>query len=217
MLRRRIAAATIALTGCNGQAPAPNAPAPSQPSAATPTTTPTATPEPVPPAAPTSTEDARCEEPCLFLATTPRAHASAEFTATCGADPWFAGELDCGQLDYERNCIYAAHGYAFKDPRWADTFRPRAWYRPKDSFTEADLPDAAVDNAAALKKLGATCHKALAAEKRLADTWTTNVLAGTPDVPLVGFDCSFEQCARISRSEMTRAFAGSQTWSLVNL
>ena len=36
----------------------------------------------------------------------------------CGK-PLVPNNKDCGLLDYERNCIYAAHGMRFRNAKWA--------------------------------------------------------------------------------------------------
>ncbi|HEV7559467.1 MAG TPA: YARHG domain-containing protein, partial [Kofleriaceae bacterium] len=62
---------------------------------------------------------ARCGEPCLFLVDTPLAKMTETFTAECaGMKTPDLGYTDCKQLDYVRNCIYAAHGVVFKKKRW---------------------------------------------------------------------------------------------------
>src|SRR3954467_6252331 len=53
--------------------------------------------------------DVACEDPCLMLRDTALDKLPDVYAARCGK-PLLPNNKDCGLLDYERNCIYAAHG-----------------------------------------------------------------------------------------------------------
>jgi hypothetical protein len=222
-----IVAALVLSGGCQGNGPAPapstpplttaSAPRPLAPSATLTSAPPisrTTTPVPDPSVGATGPRDARCDDPCVFLATTPRAAVVAEVATACGGEGWLASELDCDQLDYERHCIPAAIGIEIKEAPWAELFRTRTWYQPKDTRSEQDLGSVALHNIAELDKMGKDCRRALEAEKRVTLAWIDKLLAGKPIVPAVIFDCGGEECQRISHAEMQKTLLDAPTWTL---
>jgi hypothetical protein len=74
---------------------------------------------------------ARCGEPCLFLVDTPLDKLVDTFKAECaGMETKALGFDDRKQLDYARNCIYAAHGLVYKKKKWKQVFEAKPWYEP---------------------------------------------------------------------------------------
>lgn len=157
-------------------APAPTAPAPAKPADAAPATKATAPDEPL------------CATPCLILDTTPLADAAGSYQTMCGK-PWpQVPASDCDEYDYQRNCIYAAHGHVFKNKQWKQTFEGQPWYQARPEFKDKDLPANAAANVAELKKRAAACKKeqaVSAADKKRVDAWIDKVVAGKPEFPAV--------------------------------
>lgn len=77
---------------------------------------------------------ARCDEPCLFLAEVPYDKLVDAYKAECGKDTKQPGLDECEQLDYMRNCIFAAHGFAFEKKKWKKAFAKRSWYAVDPAF-----------------------------------------------------------------------------------
>jgi hypothetical protein len=72
---------------------------------------------------------ARCGEPCLFLTDTPLDKLQDVYRAECaGMETKDLGFSDCKQMDYVRNCVYAAHGLVYKKKRWKTRFEAKPWY-----------------------------------------------------------------------------------------
>src|SRR5512140_228704 len=106
---------------------------------------------------------ARCGEPCLFLVDTPLDNLQATFTAECGGMKTpDLGYHDCKQLDYVRNCIYAAHGVVFATKKWKG-FGKKPWY---DAHPEVSaktvLSPLEIANVHELNQRGQACKKGLA-------------------------------------------------------
>lgn len=183
----RLALLVALACSCKGNADHP--PAPSEP------------PKPAPVADAAAAKDARCATPCLFLDKTPLADIASAFEQACGA-PWpAAADADCGQLDYQRNCIYAASGYTFKRKKWSTAFGKLAWYVPRAEFKEADLSAVARANVAALKQRASECRRAL--PSKLVDAWLGGLAKGAPQIPALAIDLSSDQPEKISAKEMT--------------
>ena len=106
-------------------------------------------------------EAARCDEPCLFLVDTPLDQVGERYTHACAGkattDPGFT---DCKQLDYMRNCIYAAHGLVFKKTKWK-VFRGKPWYEPHAEFRAKQISALERANVHELYERGKRCKKGL--------------------------------------------------------
>jgi len=105
---------------------------------------------------------ARCGEPCLFLVDTPLAKMTETFTAECaGMKTPDLGYSDCKQLDYVRNCIYAAHGVVFKKKKWK-VFATKPWYEPHPEVdAKTILGGAELANVHELNSRGKACKKGM--------------------------------------------------------
>jgi len=138
---------------------------------------------------------ARCGEPCLFLVDTPLAKMTETFTSECaGMKTPDLGYSDCKQLDYVRNCIYAAHGVVFKKKRWK-VFATKPWYEP---HPEADpktiLGAAELANVHELNSRGKACKKGMTisgADYDRVKAWFADV-AKAPMPKLIFKDTSFD-------------------------
>jgi hypothetical protein len=105
---------------------------------------------------------ARCGEPCLFLLDTPVATLADTYKVKCGGMATKnLGFDDCKQLDYARNCIYAAHGLVYKKKRWKKLFEAKPWYEPQPGVaTDAiALGDVEKANVHELYMRGKACKK----------------------------------------------------------
>jgi hypothetical protein len=104
--------------------------------------------DPGKPATNAKLEAARCDEPCLFLTDTPIAQLADTFQAKCaGKDAKAAAFESCTQVDYARNCVYAAHGVVPKKGRYKKAFEAKAWYEPHPEVTAKTLALGAIEHA----------------------------------------------------------------------
>jgi len=134
---------------------------------------------------------ARCGEPCLFLVDTPLARLTDTFKAACGgmktADLGFE---DCKQLDYNRTCIYAAHGLVWKKGRWKGAFANKPWYDPNPAIdAKTVLSSLERANVHELYERSKACHKNLkisGADYDRIKAWF-GVLPKQPPMPPVVF------------------------------
>jgi hypothetical protein len=96
------------------------------------------------------------------LLDTPVATLADVFKAKCGGmETKNLGFDDCKQLDYARNCVYAAHGLVYKKKRWKKVFEAKPWYEPQpgvatDAIVLADVEKANVHE---LYMRGKACKK----------------------------------------------------------
>lgn len=141
--------------------------------------------------------DERCADPCRLLAGAALADIDAVHDQLCGKRWERPPATDCDALDYQRNCIYAHHGYTFKKAKWKDTFGKTSWYRARADFKETDLSRVATNNIRDLKGAAATCRgeevapipatfsasKVSKADLALVVGWFTQKAAGDPPLP----------------------------------
>ena len=141
--------------------------------------------------------DERCANPCRFLVDTALADVGAAHQQTCGKAWETPAATDCDALDYQRNCIYAHHGYTFKKAKWKDAFGKEAWYKARADFKETDLSRVATNNVRDLKNQAATCRgeepspipatfsasKVSKADLAIIVGWFTQKAAGDPPLP----------------------------------
>jgi YARHG domain len=135
--------------------------------------------------------DERCAAPCRFLADTPLADVATKLKSTCNAEWPQPGAKDCAQLDFQRNCIYATAGYAFKKQRYQAVFANEPWYKARADFKETDLTAVATANIAELKKRAGECRKGDVIEDRdrkVVDAWLAKIQTGKPEVPDILID-----------------------------
>jgi hypothetical protein len=91
---------------------------------------------------------ARCDDPCLFLLDTPLAQLGDAVKAACPAKSAVdVGYKDCAQIDYLRNCIYAAHGVAYKKNKWKKLFAAKPWYEPRAGADPKKLAMSEIEHA----------------------------------------------------------------------
>nr|HEX4317297.1 YARHG domain-containing protein [Kofleriaceae bacterium] len=107
--------------------------------------------------------EARCDEPCLFLVDTPIGDLDKAFTTACpGKRAPDLGFEDCKGLDYVRNCIYAAHGVAYKQKKWKAIFANKAWYTPDPAIAvKTALGAVELANVHELRERGKACKKGI--------------------------------------------------------
>jgi hypothetical protein len=93
-------------------------------------------------------EAAKCGEPCLFLLDTPIAQLADTYKTRCGGmETKNLGFDDCKQLDYVRNCVYAAHGVVYKKKKWKQVFDAKPWYEPHAEVTAKTIAMSEVEHA----------------------------------------------------------------------
>jgi hypothetical protein len=131
---------------------------------------------------------ARCGEPCLFLVDTPIDQLIATYKAECGGmDTKDLGYADCKQLDYVRNCIYAAHGLVFKQKRWR-VWKSKPWYEARADFQAKSISPVELANVRELNARGKACKKGVRVSPEdlaLVRQWSTDALAGKVAAPPV--------------------------------
>ncbi len=195
----RVAVAILLVASCKGN-PGPAA------AIGTPATTPSS-------ASAGSAADARCATPCLFLDKIALADIGPAFENACGT-PWpAASDADCDQLDYQRNCIYAANGYPFKDKHGSATFGKLAWYTPRAEFKESELTATASANIRELERRAAACRQTsqlAPTDVRLVQQWLARLAAGTPDVPALALDVSTNPPRTLSVADMRKRLIESK-------
>ncbi len=128
-----------------------------------------------------------CDEPCLFLRDTPLDHLAETFAQRCGK-PLVPNNKDCSLLDYERNCIYAAHGMRFRKAKWA-AYATRPWYHLRPEFRNKELSQLERDNVHELRLRAHTCrandvHVSTADYARIQG-WFVGYGKGLPALPTV--------------------------------
>ncbi len=147
--------------------------------------------------------------PCRFLATTALTDAPAAFKHACSTDWPAPAAKDCDQLDLERNCIYAVHGYAFKHKKYRDIFTATGWYKPRKSFKQSDLSAAATANVAALKTQAGECRR-LGDPGELkdprVDQWLGGLAKSKPEIPKIALDVSGSDApVALTAKQMTKS------------
>ena len=70
------------------------------------------------------------------------------------------GYEDCQQLDYMRNCIYAAHGLVYKKKKWK-LFAAKPWYEAHADFDAKSISELERTNVHELNTRGKACKKGL--------------------------------------------------------
>jgi hypothetical protein len=98
------------------------------------------------------------------LLDTPIATLTETYKAKCaGIETKNLGFDDCKQIDYARNCVYAAHGLVYKKPRWKKLFETKPWYEPNAGITAKQivLGDIEHANIHELYMRGKACKKNL--------------------------------------------------------
>lgn len=160
--------------------------------------------------------DFACEDPCLMLRDTALDKLPDAYAARCGK-PLLPNNKDCGVLDYERNCIYAAHGMRFRKKKWA-VYATKPWYKLRPEFRSKELTQLERDNVHELRLRAHTCrandvHVSTADFARIQQ-WFAGYAKGTPLLPVVTL--SGED--RVSAKELGTTLAGlglrleKETW-----
>jgi hypothetical protein len=150
-----------------------------------------------PPALAPKIKAARCGEPCLFLVDTPLDRLADTFTTACGGMTTpDLGYHDCKQLDYVRNCVYAAHGVVFQQKKWKG-FAQKPWYEahPEVSAKTA-LSPLELANVHELNQRGKACKKGLAisgADYERVKAWFAALPTRSPMPGLVFRDDSWDE------------------------
>jgi len=157
----RLAVVVMLAAGCGGNRsePAGAGSAVATANSAAPPTSSAAAPSPLSP----KVAAARCGEPCLFLVDTPIAQLTDAYRTACGGmTTQDLGFDNCKQLDYARNCIYAAHGFVYKKGRWKTTFTGKPWYDGNPAIdAKTVLSTLELANVHELHERGKACRKNL--------------------------------------------------------
>jgi len=69
-----------------------------------------------------------------MLVDTPLDKLVATYKTECNKDTKDPGTASCDELDYMRNCIFAAHGLAFEKKKWKTAFAGKGWYTVVPDF-----------------------------------------------------------------------------------
>jgi len=94
----------------------------------------------------------------LFLTDTPLDKLVETYKAECaGMETKAPSYEDCGQLDYLRNCIFAAHGFAFEKKKWKKAFADKPWYQIKPEFKASMVSPLERATVTALNDQGKAC------------------------------------------------------------
>ena len=139
-------------------------------------------------AAPTPLEIAQaCDEPCLFLRDVSLDHLGEVYAQKCGK-PLVPNNKDCGLLDYERNCIYAAHGMRFRTEKWS-AYAKKPWYHLRPGFRSRELTQLERSNVHELHLRAVACrahdvHVSTADYARI-QAWFVAYGKGAPPIPSV--------------------------------
>ena len=114
-------------------------------------------------AAPPKLAAARCDDPCLFLIDTPIDKVEAAFAASCPNKKTKDLPFECKQIDYVRNCIYAAHGVVYKKQKWKKLFAAKTWYEPHPEVhaKTIEMPEVEHANVHELYMRGKACKKGM--------------------------------------------------------
>jgi hypothetical protein len=129
---------------------------------------------------------ARCEEPCLFLLDTPVDKVADAFHAACGKQLTPA-LTDCAQLDIVRKCVFAAHGFVFKDKRWK-VYEKRSWYVANPSFRPTQITELEHRNVVELDTRAKNCKNGIqisAGDAKLVEAWAAGIRKEKPKLPKV--------------------------------
>jgi YARHG domain len=146
---------------------------------------------------------ARCGEPCLFLMDTPVDKLLDTFTTECDGmkPPELGYPTDCKQLDYMRNCIYAAHGVVFKKKQWK-AFEHKPWYDPHPEISVKTVLSALeLANVHELNQRGKACKKGLAisgADYERVKAWFAALPKRSPMPRLVFRDDSWDESEHLA-------------------
>lgn len=140
---------------------------------------------------------ARCGEPCLFLVDTPLDKLAESFTTACGGMTTpDLGYHDCKQLDYVRNCVYAAHGVVFQQKKWKG-FAQKPWYEAHPEVAaKTALSPLELANVHELNQRGQACKKGLAisgADYERVKAWFAALPTRSPMPGLVFRDDSWDE------------------------
>lgn len=131
----------------------------------------------------------RCEEPCLFLVETPFDKLIETYKAACGKDTKDLGYEDCEQIDYARNCIYAAHGLVFKAKKW-QLFATKPWYVAHAEFKASTISALERANVHELNTRGKACKNGLRISPHdlaLVKAWFGKLARHHPELPKARF------------------------------
>jgi YARHG domain-containing protein len=148
---------------------------------------------------------ARCGEPCLFLVDTPLDKLPGTFATECGGmKAPDLGYRDCKQLDYVRNCVYAAHGVVVKKKQWKG-FANKPWYEahPEVSAKTA-LSALELANVHELNERGKACKKGLAisgADYERVQAWFAALPGKSPMPKLVFRDDSWDESEHLAATD----------------
>ncbi|MBA3541519.1 MAG: YARHG domain-containing protein [Deltaproteobacteria bacterium] len=127
----------------------------------------------------------RCDEPCLFLTDTPLDQLAEVYQARCGK-VLVPDNANCQLLDYQRNCIFAAHGLRFRKAKWK-AYTTRPWYRMRPEFRSSELTALERINVHELKLRARACrhhdvHVSTADYARI-QAWMVGYAKGVPALP----------------------------------
>jgi len=178
-------------------------------------------------ASPSKLAAARCDDPCLFLLDTPIDKVEDAFAAACPGKKTKELPFECKQIDYVRNCIYAAHGVVYKKKKWKKLFAAKTWYEPHPDVKAKTItmPEVEHANVHELYMRGKACKKGMSISgadyERLA-AWfkkrtpmpphlfktETNEMGGTPEAVdgkqlLAWLDSTDDKLAKQFKSGLT--------------
>jgi hypothetical protein len=111
------------------------------------------------------------------------------------------GYSDCKQLDYVRNCVYAAHGVVFQNKKWKG-FANKPWYEAHPEVsTKTVLSPLELANVHELSQRGKACKKGLAisgADYERIKAWFAALPGRSPMPRLVFRDESWDESEQLA-------------------
>jgi hypothetical protein len=131
---------------------------------------------------------ARCDEPCLFLLDTAVDKLGDAYKTACHKDMPDLELTDCAKLDQIRKCVFAAHGFVFKQARWKKAYDKKSWYVANPAFRPTQITELEHANVVDLDARAKACKKGITvtpADVNRVRSWLAAFDRGKPALPKV--------------------------------
>jgi hypothetical protein len=155
---------------------------------------------------------ARCDEPCLFLLDTPVDQLGDAFKAACKKDMPDLQLTSCDKLDQIRKCVFAAHGFVFKQKKWKRAYEKKAWYVANPDFRPTQITELERANAVDLDHRAKACKRGISVAPADADrvrSWLAGFDRGRPVWPTL-----VHKDGVVAPGDEAAAFLHSELYSL---
>jgi YARHG domain len=203
----RVMALALAIAGCNAGGDAPTVATNPVAGSAAPQPVATTAPAVAPAAAPALSPKiaaARCGEPCLFLTDTPLRKLQEAYAAACaGMKAPDLGFENCKEINYTRNCIYAAHGLVSKKRKWR-VFTAKPWYEPNPAFASKMISAVERETVRELYNRGKACARSMritGTDYKLLEKWFADARKGTIAPATITLDDPAEEYGKLARPQ----------------